>query len=93
MNWKVELRGGASHERLGAAEGLVVFLRRDVTPGDSANNRAFRDRELPARYALIATTSPNGAKIVEVAYFVSLRGLTFQSRYPAGTSVTIGPAS
>src|SRR5262245_16183188 len=71
---EVELRGGAGHERLGTAEGLVVLLRRDVAPGDAADDRAFGERELSSPIGVDRHVVPqHGANIFEVTFFVGHR--------------------
>jgi len=56
---------------LGAAKGLVVFLRRDVFPGEPGNNRAVRERRLPFSVGLDRyIVAQDGTYIFEVAFFV-----------------------
>ena len=46
LDHKLNVRGGAGNERLGAAKNLVVFLRWDVTVVQSGNDCAVREGEL-----------------------------------------------
>jgi putative iron-dependent peroxidase len=39
---KLNVRGGSGHERLGTAKDFVVFLGRDITPGEACDVRAKR---------------------------------------------------
>src|ERR1700677_2930354 len=63
--------GGPGHERLGMAKDFVVFLRRDIIPGETGNDGAVRKWKLafpvgPDRYVI----AQNGTQIVEVACFM-----------------------
>src|SRR5262245_61921335 len=64
---QIPRRSFAGHERLFAAKDLVVFLRRHVTPGDSRDDRAVRERLLPFPISIDREiVAENRADIVEI---------------------------
>ena len=71
LEHKLNIRRGPGHERLGTTKGFVVFLRRDVTPRKSGDDRAVREREFSVPIGLDRyVVAQNGPQIVEVALFV-----------------------
>src|SRR5580693_2076891 len=71
LHHELNVGGGPCHERLGTAKDFVVFLRRNVTPGQPGDDRAVRKRQLPFPVGLDRQIiAEKGSKIVEVAFFV-----------------------
>src|SRR5262245_66034903 len=66
---EVGLRRVAGDEGLVTAEGLVVLLRRNVLPGDPADDRAFGERELSTPVGADRLVVPeNGSTVFEVPF-------------------------
>src|SRR5688500_10933574 len=62
------------NERLSTAKGFIVLLRRDVPPGYSADDGAFREGKFPfaiGRDCYVVVE--NGTAVVEVTFFVGHR--------------------
>src|SRR5690349_4204096 len=60
--------GGSGHEGLGTAEGLVVFLRWNVAPGEPGDDRAVREGSRPVAEGLDGyVVAEDGPQIVESA--------------------------
>src|SRR5271165_5119721 len=71
---KLNVRGGSGHERLRTPKDFVVFLGRDITPGEACDGGAVRERQLSLAVCLDRyIVAEKGAKIVEIAFFVGHR--------------------
>jgi hypothetical protein len=61
LDHELNVGGGPGHERLGTAKDSVVFLRRNITPGQPGDDCAVRERQLFFPVGGIATRASTGA--------------------------------
>src|SRR4029077_11869463 len=70
LDHELNVRGRPGNERLGAAEDVVVFVRRNVTPVHGGNDGAVRERKLSFLVGLDCyIVAQLDAQTVEVAGF------------------------
>jgi hypothetical protein len=88
LHHKLNVGGGARDERLGLAKDFVVFLRRDMTVVQRANDSAVRVWKLPLAVGLDRDIVAKTAPILFRLPASWETEINLQSRYPGGIFVT-----